>query len=74
MLGQSAAAVFGKDTALYLIPKSNAAIRGCYVWKDMIVDLMSYPFLFLGEYFRRENSESGFLWISGVVGGRFGKD
>jgi transposase len=60
--GQSAAAVFGADTVLYLISKSNAAIRGCYVWKDMIWDLISYPFLFLflGECFRRENSESGF--------------
>jgi len=58
--GQSAAAIFGKDTALYLIPKSNATIRGSYVWKDMLVDLMSYPLLFLSEYFRRENSGSGF--------------
>ena len=58
--GQSTAAVFGKDTALYVIPKSNATIRGSYVWKDMIVDLISYPLLFLSEYFRRENSESGF--------------
>jgi transposase len=57
---QSTAAVFGKDTALYLIPKSNATIRGSYAWKDMIWDLISYPLLFLGEYFRRENSESGF--------------
>jgi transposase len=58
--GQSTAAVFGKDTALYVIPKSNATIRGSYVWKDMLVDLISYPLLFLREYFRRECSESGF--------------
>jgi transposase len=58
--GQSTAVIFGAGTVLYLIPKCNATIRGSYVWKDMIVDLMSYPFLFLGEYFRRENSESGF--------------
>jgi transposase len=57
---QSTAVVFGADTALYLIPKSNATIRGSYVWKDMITDLMAYPFLFLKEYFRRELSESGF--------------
>jgi len=58
--GQSTAAVFEADTALYLIPKSNATIRGSYVWKDMVRDLISYPFLFLSEYFRREHSESGF--------------
>jgi transposase len=45
---------------LYVIPKSNATIRGSYVWKDMLVDLISYPLLFLCEYFRRECFESGF--------------
>ena len=58
--GQSTAAVFGGDTSVYVIPKSNATIRGSYVWKDMVRDLISYPFLFLWEYFRREHSESGF--------------
>lgn len=58
--GQSTAATFGKDTKVYVIPKSNATIRGCSAWKDMIKDLISYPFLFLKEYFRRELSESGF--------------
>lgn len=58
--GQSTAELFGAKTALYVIPKSNATIRGSYVWKDMIWDLMQYPFLFLREYFRRERSESGF--------------
>lgn len=58
--GQSTAAAFEANTAMYLIPKSNATIRGSYLWKDMITDLMAYPFLFLSEYFRREHSESGF--------------
>ena len=58
--GQSTAAAFEANTAMYLIPKSNATIRGSYLWKDMIKDLISYPFLFLSEYFRREHSESGF--------------
>jgi transposase len=58
--GQSTAGLFGKDASLYVIPKSNATIRGSYVWKDMLRDFMMYPFLFLKEYFRREHSESGF--------------
>ena len=58
--GQSTATAFDANTAVYVIPKSNATIRGSYAWKDMIMDLMSYPFLFLKEYFRRELSESGF--------------
>lgn len=58
--GQSSAELFGSKTALFVIPKSNATLRGSYVWKDMIRDFMSYPFLFLRQYFRREHSESGF--------------
>jgi transposase len=58
--GQSTADLFGKDTSLYALPKSNATIKGSYVWKDMVRDFMCYPFLFLKEYFRREHSESGF--------------
>ena len=58
--GQSTAEFFGAATLLYVIPKSNATIRGSYAWKDMIRDFMFYPFLFLHEYFRREHSESGF--------------
>ena len=58
--GQSTAELFGAETSLYVIPKSNATIRGCYAWKDMIRDFMYYPFLFLKEYFKREHSESGF--------------
>ena len=58
--GRSTADLFGKDTSLYVIPKSNATIKGSYVWKDMLRDFMCYPFLFLKEYFRREHSECGF--------------
>jgi transposase len=58
---------------VYLFPKCNATIRGSYVWKDIIVDLISYPLLFLSEYFRRENFESGFsgdkrcLWLEDLA-------
>ena len=58
--GQSTAELFGPETSLYVIPKSNATIKGCYAWKGMIRDFMYYPFLFLQEYFKREHSESGF--------------
>jgi transposase len=58
--GQSTAEFLGAQTLLYVIPKSNTTIRGCYAWKDMIKDFMFYPFLFLHEYFRREHAESGF--------------
>jgi transposase len=57
---KSEKAAFARGTVVYVIPKSNATIKGSYAWKDMVWDLISYPFLFLGEYFRREHSESGF--------------
>ena len=58
--GQSTVTLFGGGTSLYVIPKSNATIKGPYAWKDMVKDFMFHPFLFLREYFRRERSESGF--------------
>ncbi len=57
---QSTVYVFDKDTAIYIIPKGNATIKGPYAWKDIIRDLMLGPFSFLKEYYKRENSESGF--------------
>jgi transposase len=58
--GQSAAERMGDRMALYLIPKSNAKLEGGLVWRGLILDLMSYPFLFLSQYYLRVNSESGF--------------
>jgi len=58
--GQSTATLFGRGTSVYVIPKSNATIKGPYAWKGMVRDFMFYPFLFLREYFRREHSESSF--------------
>ena len=57
---KSEKAAFDRGTVVYVIPKSNVMIKVSYAWKDMVRDLISYPFLFLSEYFRREHSESGF--------------
>jgi transposase len=70
---KSEKAAFARGTAVYVIPKSNATIKGSYAWKDMVRDLISYSFLFLGEYFRREHSESGFSADKRVMAGRFGR-
>jgi transposase len=45
---------------LYVIPNRNATIKGSYVWKDMIRDLILDSFGFLRQYYRWEFSESGF--------------
>jgi len=53
--------LFSKSrTVLYVIPKCNATLKGSRAWKKLVWSLMSYPFLFLFEYYRRERSESGF--------------
>ena len=58
---QSTATAFEANTAMYLIPKSNATIKGSYLWKDMIVDLISYPLLFLNKI----------SWICSIQSGKF---
>lgn len=51
---------FDKNTRIYILPKSNTKINGGKkwheIWKLIVYDTMSY----LREYYRRENSESGF--------------
>ncbi|HDD46358.1 MAG TPA: ISNCY family transposase [Candidatus Aenigmarchaeota archaeon] len=51
---------FDGGTSIYVIPKKNATIRGSSKWKEIIRNLVSNPFSFLKEYYRRNNSESGF--------------
>ncbi len=58
--GPSTTCVFDKNTVVYIIPRDNTTIRGPYVWKEIIKRLMLDPFLFLREYYKRENSESSF--------------
>lgn len=49
---------FGKNVKIYLIPKSNSTIRGSPEWKRMIDSFIEAIFLYLGEYYKRNNSES----------------
>ena len=48
------------DVKLYLIPKKNATIRGPWKWKRMLADMLNDTNSYLHEYFRRNQSESGF--------------
>ena len=51
---------FGKDVTIYLIPKKNVTIRGTQKWKKMLAYFVSDTKGFLKEYFKRNQSESGF--------------
>ena len=51
--------LFGKETALYLIPKKNIANVGLE-WARIIKRMIEDPYLFLKNYYLRNLSESGF--------------
>jgi transposase len=48
------------DVAVYLIPKKNATVRGPWEWKQMLKRFVEDPKGYLHEYFKRNQSESGF--------------
>lgn len=47
------------DIEIFLIPKSNATVKGTVKWKDMLNYLILDPISYLEEYFKRNQSESG---------------
>lgn len=49
-----------KDTKVYIIPKKNASVRGSLKWKNTMEEYVNNTLAYLEEYYKRENSESGF--------------
>ena len=61
--GQSCVELFKEefgDVTVYLIPKRNVTVRGPWEWKQMLKRFVENPKGYLHEYFRRNQSESGF--------------
>lgn len=52
--------LFGKDVSIYIIPKKNATVKGPLKWKKILHDFVNDTAGFLKEYYRRNQSESGF--------------
>jgi len=50
----------GRQTRVIVIPKKNATIRGPKEWKQLITSLITAPFAFLADYFKRVRSEYNF--------------
>lgn len=50
----------GGTTKVIVIPKKNATVKGPKEWKRLILDLITAPFSFLAEYFKRVHSEYNF--------------
>ena len=65
---QSITKEFGNDTKLYVIPKRNATIKGSPAWKRIIKSFVTDVFHHLKEYYKRNNSESGFNVDKGLCG------
>ena len=57
---QSTLRFFDDKTVLYILPKSNTKINGPRRWRSIFRRMMKDPLLYLIEYYKRENSESGF--------------
>lgn len=57
---QSTLKYFDDETVLYIIPKSNTTINGSAKWRKIFRMMMEDPLTYLKEYYKRENSESGF--------------
>jgi transposase len=49
---------FNKETKIYIIPKKNATIKGCFEWKKLLKNFVSNTTSYLKEYYKREKSES----------------
>lgn len=58
---------------VYIIPKSNATIRGSPNWKKVLNELIEDTINFLKEYYQRENSESGFARDKKMFGWKVGQ-
>ncbi len=57
----------------YIIPKTNATVRGSWEWKRMLYRFVQDTKAFLKEYFQRNQSESGFAEDKKRTGWRLGQ-
>lgn len=65
---QSTLKYFDDETILYIIPKSDTKINGSSKWRNIFRRMMKDPLSYLIEYYKRENSESGFSSDKRMVG------
>jgi len=49
-----------KNIKFYLIPKINVTIKGSLAWKNMLKEFLENTQIYFKEYFKRNQSESGF--------------
>lgn len=49
-----------KEVKIYILPKKNASVKGSLKWKKTMEEYVRNTLSYLEEYYKRENSESGF--------------
>lgn len=53
---------------VFVIPKSNATMHGSWKWKETMKEFVTNTMRYLEQYYRRENSESGFAADKKMLG------
>lgn len=61
------------DVKLYLLPKSNATVKGPWNWKKMLYEYVTDPISYLQEYFKRNQTESNFAEDKKRIGWKLGQ-
>ena len=56
------------DARVFVIPKSNATLNGSWKWKETMKEFVTNTIQYLEQYYRRENSESGFAADKKMLG------
>lgn len=64
---------FGREMKLFLIPKSNATVKGPWPWKRMLADFVDGTKQYLENYFQRNQSESGIAEDKRRIGWQLGQ-
>lgn len=70
---QSTLKYFDDETVFYLLPRQDTKINGPLRWRKIFRRMMADPLSYLAEYYRRENSESGFAADKKMVGWKVGQ-
>jgi transposase len=53
---------------VFVIPKSNATVKGSWKWKETTKEFVTNTIRYLEQYYRRESSESGFAADKKMLG------
>jgi transposase len=53
---------------VFVIPKSNATVKGSWKWKETMKEFVTNTIRYLEQYYRRESSESGFAADKKMLG------